>query len=102
MPLPVILRPGFIIRRKAMREGVFGSSVLWTVAAVVVFGRGPLKKIFGRQPERLGTRTIGVGHIVTLAVTTPMTRKERKRSGLTKASLAAAARAELEAAQRAS
>ncbi|MGB0114599.1 MAG: hypothetical protein WBP59_15380 [Ilumatobacteraceae bacterium] len=100
--VPITLRPSFIIRRNAMRKGVLGPSTLWKVVAVYVFGRGTLKKVFGKHPEVLAKRKIGVGHVMTVAAAVPLTRKQSKRLGVTKASLAADARAELEAAQRAS
>lgn len=100
--VPATMRPAFVVRRNAMRRGVFGDSVLWKVVAVVVFGRGIAKKMFGRNVEVLARRRITPGHVITVAAMTPMTRRQRRRSGVTRASLAAEARAELEAAQRAS
>jgi hypothetical protein len=100
--LPLTLRPSFILRRNAIRKGVLGPSTLWKLVAVVVLTRGTLQRVFGRNSERLGIRTIGVGHVITVAAVAPMTRKQAKRAGITKRSLAAEARAELEAAQRAS
>ncbi len=47
-------------------------------------------------------RRIGIGHVITVATYAPMTRKQRRQTGTTKSTLAADARAELEAAQRAS
>lgn len=100
--VPLVLRPSFIIRRNAIRKGLLGPSTLWKVIALVVLGRGTLKQLFGRTPERLGVRSIRAGHVITVAATAPLTRKQAKRAGISKASLAASARAELEAAQRAS
>ena len=97
--LPVLLRPKYLIRRTALRRGVFGPSLLWrTVAFVVIFDSG-LRRFFGKQPEQLGKRTIGVGSVITVAASAPLTRRQAKRVGVTKASLAADARAELEAPQ---
>jgi len=100
--VPLTLRPSFIIRRKAMRRGLLGPSTFWKIVAVVVFGRNTLKRVFGRNVQSLGTRSVGVGTVLTVAATAPLTRKQAKRAGITKASLAAAASAELEAAQQAS
>jgi hypothetical protein len=100
--IPVVLRPSFIVRRNAIRKGLLGPSTLWKVIAVVVLGRGTMKKLFGRQPELLGRRTIGVGSLITVAAAAPLSRRQAKRSGITKDSLTADAHAELEAAQQAS
>ena len=98
--IPYALRPSVVIRRKAMRLGILGPSSFWKVVAVFVFGRKTLKKFFGKTPDDLGTRTIGVGSFISVAVLTPLTRKERKRRGVTLASARADAAADLEAAQR--
>lgn len=100
--VPVTLRPAFVVRRKAMRQGVLGSSTLWKVVAVVVFGRSTLQKVFGKQPETLGRRVIRPGQVMVVAASKPLTRRQRKRTGITKAVLTARARADLDAAQRAS
>lgn len=99
---PVNFRPKYLIRRKAMRHGVFGPSHFWRAIAFWIIGSNALKKTFGKSPERLGKRRIGVGHVMTVATYAPLSRKERRSRGISKASLAADAHAELEAAQRAS
>ncbi len=100
--VPVTARPSFIIRRNAMRKGVLGPSIPWKIVAAVVFGRSTVKKVFGKNPQQLGRRTIRVGSVITVAASVPLTRRQAKRVGVTKASLAEEARAELEAAQPAS
>lgn len=100
--LPLLLRPTIYIRRTALRRGLFGSSMFWRVIAVGILGRGAIRRFFGTQPDHLGRRRLGVGHAMSIAVVAPMTRKERKRTGVTRAGLERAARADLEAARRAS
>jgi hypothetical protein len=102
MALPPLLRPSFIVRRNALRKGLLGPSTFWKVVAVVVLGRGMLQRVFGRHPDRFGTRIIRPGHVITVAAAVPLTRKQAKRAGISKDLLAAQARAELEAAQQAS
>jgi len=100
--VPITLRPSFILRRTAMRKGVLGPSTFWKIVAVGVFGRNTLKKLFGKQPDLLGKRTIGVGHVITVAASVPLTRRQAKRAGITKEQLRAEATAELEGVQQAS
>jgi hypothetical protein len=100
--IPLTLRPSFLIRRNAMRKGVLGPSTLWKVVAAIVFGRSTIKKVFGKQAEPLGKRTIGVGGVLTVAAAAPLSRRQAKRAGVTKKTLEADARADLEAAQQAS
>lgn len=100
--LPRYKRPSVVIRRNAMQLGVFGTSRFWKVVAVGLFGRKAIKKVFGRTPQNLGIRTLGVGSLLTVAVFKPMTRRERKRRGITLSSARADAAAELEAVPRSS
>ncbi len=100
--IPYALRPSAVIRRKAMRQGILGSSSFWKLVAVFVFGGKTIRRFFGKTPDHLGTRTIGVGSFLSVAVLVPMTRKEKKRRGITLASARTDAAAEIEAAQRAS
>ncbi len=100
--LPVLLRPKFLIRQRALRSGLLGPSRLWRYVAFVIIFENGLRKLSGKNPDRLGTRTIGVGHVISVAAYKPLTRKQRRASGISEASLEAAARADLEGAQQAS
>jgi len=100
--IPLTLRPSFVLRRNAIRKGVLGPSTLWKIVAAVMFGRSTIKKMLGKQPESLGERTLGVGSVLAVATAVPLSRRQAKRAGVSKASLAADARAELEAAPSAS
>jgi hypothetical protein len=100
--VPLFLRPSIYVRRTAIRRGLFGPSTFWRVVAVGVLGKGVLRRLLGTGPDYLGRRRLGVGHAMSIAVVAPMTRKERKRTGVTRAGLERAARADLEAARRAS
>lgn len=95
--VPRTLQPSFIVRRKAMRQGVLGRSLLWKIVAGVVFGRSTLKKLFGRNVEPLGKRTISAGGMISVAASAPLSRRQAKRAGITKDAIEARARADLEA-----
>lgn len=99
---PVLLRPKYLIRRKALRNGLFGSSSAWRVVAFVILFENGLKRFFGKHPEKLFVRRVGVGRVLTVAAYAPLTRKQRKRTGITKASLEAAARDDLSSTRPAS
>jgi len=100
--VPITLRPSFIVRRNATRKGILGPSTFWKLVAVVVFGRSTIKKIFGKTAEPLGVRTIGVGGLITVAASAPLSRRQAKRAGITKADLEEAGRRDLEVATSAS
>ena len=101
-PLLQALRPTVYIRRRALREGLLGPSFVWRTIALYILGRGVLRKMFGKQVDHLGRRRLAAGQTMSIAVLAPMSRKERKRTGTTRAGLEAAARADLAAARRAS
>ncbi len=96
--LPYALRPSVIIRRKAIRQGILGPSRLWKVVAAFVFGRKSIKKFFGKNPEKIATQKIGYNSFANVINAKPMTAKERKASGITKADLRAQASADVAAA----
>jgi hypothetical protein len=82
--LPYSLRPAVIIRRKALRQGLLGPSVIWKIVAAWVYGRGAAKKFFGKQPELLGTWRVGSNKFVNVINAKPTSKKQRRRSGLTR------------------
>jgi hypothetical protein len=81
MPLlPYAYRPSVIIRSKALRKGLFGSSVAWKLVAGVVFGRSTLKKIFGRNVEVLDSVALKGGRLMQIETIKPPTRRQRRRA----------------------
>ncbi|NNE12115.1 MAG: hypothetical protein HKN41_07720 [Ilumatobacter sp.] len=77
--LPRALRPKFIIRRKAIRQGVFGQSTFWKAVAVWVFGKASIKKFFGKQPVVIDKASLGRGRYMQVATAKPLTRRQRKK-----------------------
>ena len=98
----LLFHPSRAIRRNAIRYGIRGSSRFWKYMAVAVFVPKLIERFFAKTPDDLGIRTIGMGHIISIAVSKPLTRGERKRQGISRASLRDKATADLQAAQRAS
>ncbi len=78
--VPPSLRPGRIIRRKAMRQGIRGSSSFWKFVAVVVFGRSTIKKIFGKNEELVTREVFRSGGYMTVEPVKLMTRRDRKKA----------------------
>ncbi len=84
--LPRALRPSVMIRRKAMYSGFLGSSSFWKIVGVAVFGKGTLKKFFGKNVEVLEVSKLGTGRYMRVTTSKPMSRRSRKkmiRSGQT-------------------
>jgi hypothetical protein len=72
------LSPSALIRSRAIHRGILGSSPLWRVVAVVVFGRRFLKRILGKNAEDLGTEKLEAGQFVRIEAIAPPTRRERR------------------------
>jgi len=96
--LPRALRPSVVIRRKAIWSGLLGPSRLWKVVGVFVFGQGTIRKFFGKSPEKITTQKVGLDSFVNVINAKPMTKKQRKRTGITKADLKAQASSDVAAA----
>ena len=80
MPLPPTLRPAFVIRRKALRQGLFGSSRFWKLVAYGMLGRQFLKRFFGKRPEVIEVATLkGAGHVMRVETMPWQSRRERRR-----------------------
>lgn len=97
--LPYALRPAVIIRRKAIWGGLLGASKFWKVVAVWVFGKGTIKKFFGKTPQQLGKFKVGSNSFVNVINAKPMPKKELKRRGITKKVLVDQAVSEVKAAR---
>jgi len=95
--LPRALRPSVVIRRKAIWSGLLGPSRLWKVVGVFVFGQGTIRKFFGKSPEKITTQKVGLDSFVNVINAKPMTKKQRKRTGITKADLKAQASSDVAA-----
>ena len=78
MPLPRLLRPSVLIRRKAMYAGFLGSSRFWKVVGVFVFGKRTIAKFLGKQPEVIDVSSLGPGRAMQLITAKPITRRRRR------------------------
>jgi len=82
--LAFAVQPTGYLKRMSMIRGVRGSSLAWKFVAVGVYSPSTVKKIFGRQPEALGSWVAGTGSFVKVTTTKPVSKKELKRSGTTR------------------
>lgn len=79
MALLRLLRPSVLMRRKAMYDGLLGPSTFWKIVAVYVFGKGALKRFFGKQPEVLQVSRLRPGHMLQVVTAQPLTRRRRRK-----------------------
>ena len=75
----LFVRPSYIIRSKAMTQGVFGGQRGWQVVAAVVFGRQILKRVLGKHPELLARDVLQAGESITVRTLGPPERGRKAR-----------------------
>jgi hypothetical protein len=124
--LPYPLRPRSVLQRIALRRGVRGESIFWGAVAAMLGGRAAyvrsqairhgvmggnrswqviagillLRQVTNsarKQPENLGKVKIGANSFVNVINAKPMTKKQQKSSGITKADIKAQASADVAA-----
>ena len=76
--LPRALRPSVLIRRKAMYSGFLGNSAFWRIIGLFVFGKGIIKKFFGKSPEVIDVSALGPERFMQVTTAKPMTRRRRR------------------------
>jgi hypothetical protein len=79
-PFPM-LRPSMLMRRKALSSGVFGSSRVWKLVAIVMFGSSTFRRVFGKNPQVVEIATLkGPGHLMQIETLRHQTRRQRRRA----------------------
>lgn len=86
---PRLLSPTYLVRQNALYQGVFGSSRFWKAVAIVVFGRGVFRRLFGKHPDHLGVETLRAGQSVTITSIPPPPSRRRRRADRRRARSAA-------------
>lgn len=78
MGIPLIVRLSLLVRRNALKKGLFGGNRVWLGIGAFVWGRKFVKKTFGRNEEYVTTETLTRGHAVRIEAVGPATRRERR------------------------
>ncbi len=61
MALPRLLKPSVLLRRNALYRGLLGGSRGWLAVGAVIWGRGLLKRMAGKQEEVLTVEKLKAG-----------------------------------------
>lgn len=69
-----------VVKRRALREGVLGGSLLWRVAAVALFGFPLLRRFMGKQPETVLIEELRPGQRMVITPLAPVSRRQRRRA----------------------
>ena len=95
----LVLHPTLYLRRMSMRRGILGPSRPWRIVAIVTYLPGAMKKLFGRAPDEIAVETVRPPQFVSVLTAKPLSRKEQKRTGITRKRLQRQALADVAAAK---
>ena len=62
----LFVRPSYILRSRAITQGVLGGHRGWQVLAGIIFSRQILKNVLGRHPEVLARDVLQPGESLTI------------------------------------
>lgn len=79
MPL-VPLTTVAVLKRRALREGVFGGSWQWRLVAVVVFGLPLLRRAMSKEAEVVLIEELRAGDRMVITPIAAPSRRERRRA----------------------
>ena len=99
--IPYRYRPRVVIRRRVMRYAR-GGGLVWRGIAVFIYGSRTAKRFFGKHPEQIATMRLGPNQFLSIVTSLPLSRKQQRRTGITRATLRRQAVADIEALQRGS
>ena len=97
--LAFAVQPMAYLRRLSMRRGILGPSRAWRYVAIVAYAPGMLRKLFGRGPEEIAVETVRPPQFISVLTAKPLSRKEQKRTGITRKRLEKQALADVAAAK---
>jgi hypothetical protein len=100
--IPYRYRPRVVIRRRVRRYARRRGSVVWRGVAFIIYGSRTAKSFFGKHPEPIATMRLGPNQFLSIVTSLPLSRKQQRRTGITRATLRAQAVADIEAMQRGS
>jgi hypothetical protein len=92
--------PG-IVRANAFRRGLLGGNRKWQAVGLVVLLTQDARSVFVKQPEFVAEERMRPGQILSVTTSKPLSRKEQKRTGITRKVLERQALAEVAAAAKA-
>jgi hypothetical protein len=73
-----------LLRTNALRRGLFGGNRKWQAVGVLMLLTNDVRKKVSKQPESLGTWKVGADSFVNVIAASPMSKKDRKRLGITR------------------
>ena len=78
MALPRLLKPSALLRRNALYRGLLGGSRAWLAVGALIWGRGMLKRVIGKQEQVLLVEKLVPGQAMRIDAIAPDTRRHRR------------------------
>lgn len=78
MAIPRLLKPSVLLRRNALYRGLLGGSRGWLVVGGLIWGRGLMKRVLGKQEQVLAVEKLLPGQGVRIDAIKPDTRRQRR------------------------
>ncbi|CAN5395790.1 hypothetical protein BH23ACT3_BH23ACT3_07230 [soil metagenome] len=83
MPLiPVVVAA--TLKRKALRKGILGQSLLWKLVAVAAFGGPLIRRMVSKHPDVLTVEKLEPGQAMLIITMAALNRAERKQARRTR------------------
>ncbi|MEX2626285.1 MAG: hypothetical protein WD225_05340 [Ilumatobacteraceae bacterium] len=70
-----------VLKRRALRDGIFGQSTAWRVVAVVAFGAPLVRRLVAKRPDVVLIEELLPGESMQITPIAPTSRRSRRRSG---------------------
>lgn len=68
-----------VVKRRALRDGIFGQSAAWKFVAVVAFGGPLLRRLIAKRPEVVLIEELRPGESMQITPIAPAGRRSRRR-----------------------
>jgi hypothetical protein len=78
MGIARLLRPSVLLRRNALYRGLLGGSRGWLAIGALLWGKGLLKKLLGKDEQVLAVEKLKAGQGIRIDAIRPDTRRQRR------------------------
>lgn len=78
MAFPRLLKPSVLLRRNALYKGLLGGNRGWLAVGALIWGRGIIKRTFGKQEQVLTVEKLTKGQGLRIDAIGPPTRRQQR------------------------
>ncbi|MDX2382185.1 MAG: hypothetical protein QNM02_20805 [Acidimicrobiia bacterium] len=98
--IPYHYRPTTIIRRRVRGYARSKQTLFWRGLLIFIYTSRTAKSFFGKSAEPIGIYRLGANHFLSVVTSVPLSRRDQRRTGITRAVLQRQAEADIRASQR--